>query len=187
METAILHTARLELVCPTLADVDAIADAAQDPEVARWTTLPSPYARADAESFVERSASRWSEGSELTWGIRREDRWIGMVGLHVESGGAAEIGYWMAASARGCGYLTEAARAVIDFGFAPDGADLVRIEWRAVVGNLPSARAARRLGFRYEGLLRQGLRSQRGRHDGWIAALLRTDDRLPQPWPILED
>ena len=81
-----------------------------------------------------------------------------MIGLHrVERGDSAEIGYWMAAPARGHGYLTEAARAVIDFAFDPQGLDLKRLEWRAVVGNVASARAARTLGFRYEGLVRQGL------------------------------
>lgn len=186
MEPVTLSTARLELSRPTEADIDAITAAAQDPEVPRWTTLPSPYERKDAETFVERAAQWWAEESELTWGIRHEGAWVGMVGLHrVARGGAAEIGYWMARAARGKGLLTEAARAVIDFGFDPDGLALVRIEWRAVVGNIPSARVARTLGFRYEGLLRQGLADPRGRHDGWIAGLLNTDDRAPQAWPVL--
>ena len=188
MEPVTLRTARLELSRPTEADIDAITAAAQDPEVPRWTTLPSPYTRTHGEEFVARAAKWWADEKELTWGIRSDGRWVGMIGLHrVERGGAAEIGYWMAAPARGNGYLTEAAVAVVDFGFASEGVGLARIEWRAVVGNIPSARIARRLGFRYEGLLRQGLSDVRGRSDGWIAGLLATDDRMPQPWPVLED
>ncbi|WP_354003095.1 hypothetical protein [Microbacterium elymi] len=53
------------------------------------------------------------------------------------------------------------------------------------MGNVPSARTARGLGFRYEGMLRQGLSDVRGRHDGWIAALLSGDDRTPVDWPVL--
>lgn len=188
MEPVILRTERLELSRPTEGDVDAITVAAQDPEVPRWTTLPSPYLREHAEDFVQRAATWWAEGTELTWGVRRDGRWIGMIGLHrVVPSGSAEIGYWMAAPARGKGLLTEAATAVIDFAFAQEGAALARLEWRAVVGNIASARAARSQGFRYEGLLRQGLADVRGRHDGWIAGLLATDDRTPQPWPILAD
>ena len=67
------------------------------------------------------------------------------------------------------------------------GAALQRIEWRAVVGNVASARVARSLGFRYEGVLRSALSNSRGRDDGWIAGLLPGDDRMPQPWPVLED
>ncbi len=187
MLPVILRTARLVLSPPAEADVDAITEAAQDPEVPRWTTLPSPYARSDAEGFVANAAGWWDAGTELTWAIRLDDRCVGMLGLHrLEPGASAEIGYWMAAPVRGRGYLTEAARAVIDFAFDPAAIDLKRLEWRAVVGNVPSARAARALGFRYEGLVRQGLTGPRGRDDGWIAGLLATDDRAPQPWPVLE-
>jgi RimJ/RimL family protein N-acetyltransferase len=188
VEPVILRTPRLELRRPAQADIDAITAGAQDPEVPRWTTLPSPYTRAHAEDFVARAEKWWAEETELTWGIRHDDRWVGMIGLHrVKRGGDAEIGYWMALPARGKGYLAEAGRAVVDFGFSRDGLGLARIEWRAVVGNIPSARVARRLGFRYEGMLRQGLSDPRGRSDGWIAGLLRDDDRTPQPWPVLGD
>lgn len=72
---------------------------------------------------------------------------------------------------------------MLDWGFAELG--LARVRWQAVVGNVPSARAARALGFRFEGTLRQALTSQRGRDDGWIAGLLRDDDRTPVAWPVL--
>lgn len=186
MQPVIVRTARLILSIPTVADAEAITAAAQDPEVPRWTTLPSPYSRADADEFIDRAAGWWADGVECTWGIRRDDAWVGMVGLHhVRHRDTAEIGYWMAAHARGRGLLTEAAAAVIDFAFSAAGLDLARIEWRAVVGNVPSARAARALGFRYEGMLRGGLAGPRGRHDGWIAGLLRDDDRTPVAWPVL--
>jgi RimJ/RimL family protein N-acetyltransferase len=181
-----LRTARLELGLPSLDEAEAITAAAQDPEVPRWTTLPSPYELHHAEDFI-RSCEKWTaEGSQLNWAIRHDGRWVGMIGLaHLERPGFGEIGYWMAADARGNGYLTEAARAVVDHAFRPDGLDLDRIEWHAVVGNIPSARTARALGFRYEGTLRQGLLDPRGRHDGWVAGLLRDDDRTPVDWPVL--
>ena len=183
-----LRTARLVLSVPTEDDIDPITEGAQDPEVPRWTTLPSPYARADAADFVTKAAEWWDAETELTWAIHADRRWVGMLGLHrVERGESAEIGYWVAAPARGRGYLTEAARAVIDFAFDPEALDLKRVAWRAVVGNVASARTARTLGFRYEGLVRQGLTGPRGRDDGWIAGLLASDDRMPQPWPVLED
>ena len=79
----------------------------------------------------------------------------------------------MVPRARGRGLLTEAARAVIDWGFAVDGGALERIEWYSVAGNIASARAARALGFRYEGLLRRGIVGNRGREDGWLAGTPR--------------
>lgn len=189
MESVPLATERLVLHAPTEADIDAIADACQDPEIPRWTTVPSPYRREDAEQFVRMVTAQWDAGSEVVWGMYADDELVGMIGLHnIQShttGGQAEIGYWVTAAARGKGYVGEAARAVIDWGFARTGLGLARIRWQAVVGNIPSARSARSLGFRFEGTQRQALTSSRGRDDGWIAGLLPSDDRTPVDWPVL--
>ncbi|MFE6734426.1 GNAT family N-acetyltransferase [Microbacterium sp. NPDC057650] len=148
---------------------------------------PSPYTRDHAEGFVELIAQWWADGSQAIWGIYAEDALVGVVGLHhitdSVGGGHAELGYWMAAPQRGRGYLVEASRAAVDWAFAE--LDLARLNWRAVVGNVPSARAARALGFRYEGMQRQALTSERGRDDGWVGGLLATDDRTPVRWPVL--
>lgn len=186
MEPTILRTERLVLRAPTSADVDAITAACQDPEIPRWTTVPSPYAREDAEDFVRLIGEWWEDGSQTVWAVFADDVLVGAIGLHQitehRAGGDAELGFWVTAPARGHGYVTEAARAVIDWGFANLG--LARMTWRAVVGNIPSARSARSLGFRFEGTHRQFLTSPRGRDDGWLAGLLRTDDRIPVDWPI---
>ncbi|MFK4762010.1 GNAT family N-acetyltransferase [Microbacterium sp. ZW T5_45] len=189
MEPVTLTTPRLTLHAPSAADVDAIERACQDPEIARWTTVPSPYGRTDAEEYVRLVGEWWAEGSQTVWCAYREGELIASIGLHGitshHAGGEAELGFWVAADARGHGYLTEAARAVVDWAFSELG--LARITWRALVGNIPSARAARALGFRYEGLLRQGFTSPRIRHDGWIGGLLATDDRKPVAWQVLDE
>lgn len=113
---------------------------------------------------------------------------VGVVGLHHISshsaGGTAELAFWATAESRGKGFMAEASRSVIDWGFAELG--LARIHWQAVAGNIASARTARALGFRYEGELRQALTSSRGRDDGWVAGLLPDDDRSPVDWRILD-
>jgi RimJ/RimL family protein N-acetyltransferase len=181
-----LRTARLELSIPTTDDVDSIFAACQDPDIQRWVALPSPYERKHAEGFIPIVYDHWEKDSEYTWAVRSPG-FAGTIALVRDGGGAAELGYWMAPGARGRGLLTEAARAVIDWGFALDGGALERIGWYSVAGNIASARAARTLGFRYEGLLRRGVVGNRGREDGWLAALLPSDDRMPQPWPVLDD
>ncbi|WP_029090019.1 GNAT family N-acetyltransferase [Brevibacterium album] len=210
MEPVTLTTPRLELSAPTAADEDAIFAVCQDPDIQRWTTVPSPYTCAHAEGFVALTAQGWEKDAEHTWAIRTgagaADRGrpdastfpddpafpdasalVGMISLSRNGPGAAEIGYWLAPSARGRGLLAEAATAVLDWGFSAEGMALERIIWRAKVGNIASARTARALGFRYEGLLRKGLRMQSGGVDGWIAGLLDSDDRTTHPWPVLAD
>jgi RimJ/RimL family protein N-acetyltransferase len=187
MEPVELRTPRTVLSSPTGHDVEAIFAACQDADIQRYTTVPSPYLREHAEGFVAAVPGRWAEGIEATWAVRDGDTLAGMLGLHRLTGGTPEIGYWMARNARGRGLLTEAAGAVIDWAFAPDGLGADRIEWRAVVGNRASARVAQVLGFRYEGTLRQSLSNAFGRDDAWIAGLLPGDDRTPQPWSVLGD
>lgn len=188
MEPVTLRSARLELSLPREEDVDAIFAACQDPGIQRYTPVPYPYERTHAEAFVAQVPKDWEAGRHLTWGIREDDELIGTIGLYrLEGDGNGEIGFWMAPDSRGGGRLREAADTVIDWAFSAEGASLTRIEWRAVVGNVASARVASALGFRYEGLLRQALANAKYRDDGWIAALVKGDERMPQPWPVLED
>jgi RimJ/RimL family protein N-acetyltransferase len=185
MEPETLRTARLELSAPQAGDVAAIHAECQDAAIQRFTTVPAPYLEADAEEFVALTHRWWAEGSEATWAIRADGSLRGMIGLaHLHSGGP-ELGYWISSSVRRQGFASEAARAVIDWGFAPERPAVERIEWRAVVGNVGSAKVARLLGFRYEGLLRQAHSNALGRADLWIGGLLRGDDRTPVAWPTL--
>ena len=136
-----------------------------------------------------RAATGGPTGVEATWAIREGDTLAGMIGLHgITLGGAGELGYWMAAPSRGRGLLTEAARAVIDWGFSTSrrGAAAHRVargrRQRRVGTRRPRARVPLR-GRAAPGALPNSF----GRDDGWIAGLLHTDDRMPQPWPVLED
>lgn len=187
MEPVELRTPRTLLSVPTPHDVEAIFTACQDADIQRYTTVPSPYLREHAVAFVESAPLRWRDGVDATWAIRADDGLAGIVGLHRLTAGNPEIGFWMGRSKRGRGLLTEAAGAVLDWGFSAEGLHAARIEWRAVVGNRASARVAQALGFRYEGTLRQALSNTFGRDDAWIAGLLPADERTRQPWPVLGD
>ncbi|MEE6296545.1 bifunctional GNAT family N-acetyltransferase/nucleoside triphosphate pyrophosphohydrolase family protein [Georgenia wangjunii] len=174
------------LSAPTADDVDRVTELCQDEDVARWTTVPAPYARAHGEQFVCAAVpASWERGSP-TWAVRvAEDdggwRLVGMVGLDGVGDGSADIGYWLGPEARGRGVMHRAVGLALDAGF--DRLGLERVQWRAFVGNWPSWRVVWRHGFRREGTVR-GLGLQRGRRvDEWIGTLLRTDDRRPAlPW-----
>lgn len=188
MEKVQLRTKRLLLEAPSLPDVDAITAACQDPEIQRRVPIPVPYTRSEAEGYVTAySASGWASGKSCTWAIRIDGEFAGAISLDGIGSARAEIGYWMAPQFRGRGLLTEAAQAVLDFGFAssPEGLGLRRIEWRAFAGNIASARVARRVGFQFEGTLRLGAMGRLAREDDWVAGILAEDARIPTPWAIL--
>jgi RimJ/RimL family protein N-acetyltransferase len=179
----------LVLSAPGTDDIDRIAELCRDPAIAAWTTVPSPYEREDAERFVTRTVpDAWAGGRECTWGVRDASTGVlhGMAGLHRIDDGEAEIGYWLAESARGRGWMTLAVGMMLDFAFAtaPDGLALQRVVWHAFGGNAASAAVARRAGFRWEGVARQGVVHRGVRRDEWQAGLLATDPREPvDDWP----
>lgn len=183
-----LTGSRVALSVPVEADADRVAELCQDPAIAEWTTVPKPYDRADAETFI---AEAWVSGHTCTWALRpngrnAQDALVGMIGLHRMGDGQAEIGFWLAPEARGQGLMTEAVALVLDFAFAdpPTGLGLERIEWHAFAGNVASAGVARRAGFRFEGFIRLGAVQRGVRRDDWQAGLLRDDPRTPADgWP----
>lgn len=177
----VIRTARLVLGRPTDADVGAIFEYCQDPVLQAYTTVPSPYRRDDAEEFVRRTVpAGWADGSEETFAIRTADgAVIGMIGCRQE---LQDVGFWVGAPHRRRGYLGEALAAVLDRRFA---AGQPAVHWECRVGNVPSARVARRAGFRYTGQAPARVRSRDGSTpDSWHAVLRRDDPRVPQPgWP----
>jgi RimJ/RimL family protein N-acetyltransferase len=178
---------RVLLSMPTNEDIDRITELCQEQQVQRWVgSMPSPYTRRDAYSFVHDIVRPgWDSGSHVHWAIRDPSNRVllGMVGLAIDGHGSGEIGYWLAADARGSGLTTEATRLVVDNAFDPSGLALVRLLWRAQVGNWASRRVAWRLGFRFDGTLRAELVQRGQRRDAWIATLLSNDNREPHlPW-----
>ena len=191
----------LVLSVPTGDDVDRITEICQDVDIQEWTFVPRNYQRSDAQFFVEQVVAKgWSEGRELTWAIREADAGappdlVGMLGITLsgpENARTGEVGYWLAAAARGRGTMTRAVAALIDMAFDPKGPlGLSALRWRCEihetshgpVPNWASWKVAWSLGFQREGRVRRFLPNDGRLHDGWIATLLPDDPREPRaPW-----
>ena len=191
----------LVLSVPTGDDLNRITEICQDADIQEWTFVPRNYQRSDAEFFVEQVVAKgWSEGRELTWAIREADAGappdlVGMLGITLsgpENARTGEVGYWLAAAARGRGTMTRAVAALIDTAFDPSGPlALSALRWRCdihetsrgPVPNWASWKVAWSLGFQREGQVRRFLPNDGRLHDGWIATLLPDDPREPRaPW-----
>jgi RimJ/RimL family protein N-acetyltransferase len=177
--------ARVVLRAPTAHDVDALVAACGDPETRRWTTVPDPYGRAQAEVFLaERVARRWAAGAGLTCAIADgEDRFAGTVELRLRphDPAVATVGFLVAPWARGLGYATAALVALCRWGFEALG--LRRIEWHAYVGNQASRRVAQKAGFTIEGVARSSSMHRGEPRDSWTGAMLAADRRWAAPGP----
>lgn len=185
MDPVTLTTDRLLLRTVGPQDADAVHAAVQEPDIARWTTIPWPYLPEHARDFTERQVpDGWADDSMFTFGLfPAEGRLAGMLGLTVRPPGTAEIGFWAAKEHRGRGYVTEAVLAVARWAFTELGID--RLEWRAAVGNHASRAVAERAGFTVEGTLRSGLANKGVRHDCWVGSLLPSDLGLASTAPYL--
>ncbi|OLO65477.1 phosphoribosyl-ATP diphosphatase [Actinomyces oris] len=191
----------LVLSVPTGDDLDRITEICQDADIQEWTFVPRNYQRSDAQFFVEQVVAKgWSEGRELTWAIREADAGaspdlVGMLGITLsgpENVRTGEVGYWLAAAARGRGTMTRAVAALIDTAFDPNGPlALSALRWRCdihetshgLVPNWASWKVVWSLGFQREGRVRRFLPNDGRLHDGWIATLLPEDPREPRvPW-----
>ncbi|MGJ0120058.1 GNAT family N-acetyltransferase [Williamsia sp. MIQD14] len=157
-------------------DVDAVLATSLDPDSAAFTSIPSPYTRADAVEFVDASASKVWPGFEVAI-ADADDALIGTCGLRIrdEESAVTEIGYMVSPWARGRGIATRATKLLIDYSWSI-GAQ--RIAVNADADNPASCRVATRCGFVEEGVLRSvRLGTDGRRHDVVLHGLLPTDPR----------
>jgi [ribosomal protein S5]-alanine N-acetyltransferase len=165
-------TVRVRLIAEH--DLPAIASACQDPEIARYTTIPAPYEPRHAREWQLRSEAGLAAGTELgAVAVDADsDEVLGSVGMHGldPATGRASAGYWVAAAARGRGVATRGLRLLCAFAFDQLGVE--RIELWIQPENEPSRRLAERVGFRREGLLRSFMPVQGVRRDMLMYSLL---------------
>jgi RimJ/RimL family protein N-acetyltransferase len=148
-----LRTKRLLLRDFGRADIPDLLRLAGAREVAATTLrIPHPYTEADAEHFLEmRQEEKFGYSFAIT--LLGSGELCGGVGLHPDAAHPrAELGYWIGAPYWGHGYATEAARAVVDFGFRE--LKLQRIFAHHFEGNQASGRILKKIGMKHEGCFR---------------------------------
>jgi RimJ/RimL family protein N-acetyltransferase len=154
---------------------------AVDPEMVRWTTVPTPYTERDAEFFLSMNAQGWLSGGNRAWAIADAgtDDFLGSIDLRPIADDAAEIGFGLGPWAAGRGVMTRAVALALGWAFDPAGLGVRTVQWQAHVGNWASRRIAWKAGFRGYATVRD-LCVQRGRAiDGWIATV--RGDEVGQP------
>jgi RimJ/RimL family protein N-acetyltransferase len=136
------------------SDALALAEACQDPEIARWVSIPQPYRLEHAQAFIAESQEMWQDGSAASFAIvdSASGRLLGAVSRFGPEGHQASLGCWVAREARGRGIGTRVLRAVAEWTFATT--QVVRVDAFIMVGNAVSERMTERAGFQREGVLR---------------------------------
>jgi RimJ/RimL family protein N-acetyltransferase len=156
MDQPTIQTARLRLRPFSLADapmVQRLAGAAAVAETA--LNIPHPYEDGMAEAWILTHAPAFAGRERATFAITESSgRLLGAVSLRLEQAHQrAELGYWIGVPYWRQGFATEAARAVIAYGFNALG--LNRIQATHLTRNPASGRVMQKAGMTYEGCLRQ--------------------------------
>lgn len=147
-----LETERLQLRPYTEADIAELLPLIGTREVAATTRIMHPYTEQDAKDFLV--AAKDPDKVWLAVTLRTDGRQVGGAGLRVDRQYKnAELGYWLGVPYWGNGYATEAARAMLRYGF--EVLELHRIHASHFKQNFASKRILQKLGMRHEGCLRE--------------------------------
>lgn len=153
----VLKTRRLILRPFAMADSEDVRRLAGERDIADTTlNIPHPYEEGMAEKWISTHSAGFDENTSHTFAItyRIDGKLLGAVGLTVQrSHSRAEIGYWIGKPYWGNRYCTEAARAVIEYGFTV--LRLNRIFATFMTRNPASGRVMEKLGMKSESIMRQ--------------------------------
>jgi RimJ/RimL family protein N-acetyltransferase len=136
------------------SDARDIARMFEDPEALEWTRAPAPYREGDAFQWLASLPGLMRRGDALPLAVidAQDGTLLASIDLRMRGENRAEVGYVVAAWARGRGVGTRALRLVARWAF--ENLKLARLELLVQPGNEASLALGGRVGFTSEGLLR---------------------------------
>jgi RimJ/RimL family protein N-acetyltransferase len=158
MEALVLSTERLILRDFIKSDWEAVLAYQQDPLYLRyneWTSRTPDEVQAFVQMFLDHRKQEPRIKFQFAVTLKQNGRLIGNCGVRRDSAETheADIGYELDPRFWGKGYATEAARAVLHFGFTQ--LNVHRVTAWCVAENTASAHVLEKLGMRQEGRLRE--------------------------------
>jgi ribosomal-protein-alanine N-acetyltransferase len=154
-----LETERLKFRKLTMRDAGDIFEYASVPEVTLYVSWTPHRTLADTKSFLKHVLFQYEKGIPASWGIvlKENDKLIGTGGYLWWSTehSKAEVGYVISDKYWNKGYMTEALKKILQFGF--ETMNLERIEARCFIKNSASERVMQKCGMKLEGILRSSL------------------------------
>lgn len=150
-----------------------------DPEVMKHYGMAPFSTEEEACEEVEWYDSLLEKGTGIRWALALEEAGpvVGSCGFHQwdRRHNRAELGYELSREHWGRGFMAEALRAILAYGYGELG--LNRVQALVEPDNAASIAMLRKLGFRQEGLLAE-YENTLGKYDDlWMFALLKRDFR----------
>ena len=172
-----IRTERLLLRPLHQDDLPHLQQYATRPEFYRYLPIVEQTPETVA-AFLEQRLAKAKENEKQRWDFAIEPHGaghlIGTIRLSIaQDRHTADIGYGLNSDFQGLGYMTEAVRAVLNFGFGELGVH--RISATTAVENIASCRVLEKVGMIQEGLLRQDKLVRGQWCDSFLYAILAGD------------
>jgi len=173
-----LQTDRLLLRFMTTEDAEEVFEFTSDPEVCKLSALFRLHTSIEeTREYIQRELSLFAQGTSILWVIvyKPHNKVIGVVNIYSLNyrHSKAEISYALARNYWGQGIAAEASRLVLDYGFNTLG--LHRIQAMYDPRNAASGRVLGKLGFTFEGLLRDYFYGHNEFCDRVMVSLLKSE------------
>lgn len=173
-----LETQRLSLRPLTFADASWIQKLASvRPLADTMISIPHPYPDGEAKRYISKQILEFEEGRSVTFALERkpEKLFSGIIEIRdiEREHSLAEVSFWLAVEAWGQGYMSEALKPVLCFGF--EELSLNRLYAYHMARNPASGKVLKKNGFVQEGLLRQRVQKWGVFEDVVLLAILRED------------
>ena len=172
IEPPVIATKRCVLRPYRKGDEAALRRAADDKAIAFnvGTSFPHPYTLRAARMWVNNATQPQKDPAfaHYHWAIECDGVFAGGIGLEVQQGYRAHIGYWLGRDHWGKGLATETTKVVTRFAFAK--LKLKRVFTEVIVTNKASAHVLEKAGYRREGIAKNGLKSHGKVVDSFVYA-----------------
>ncbi|WP_042348989.1 GNAT family N-acetyltransferase [Bacillus massiliigorillae] len=179
----ILETDRLLLRKITLQDAEDMFEYTSNPTVSKYVSWEPHRSLTDTRGYIHFVLQQYTLHRLAPWGIelKENNKLIGTINFVAwqPRHKTAEIGYALSELYWNKGFITEAAQAVLSFGFTK--MNTIRIEARCLSDNIASQRVMEKNGMTLEGTIRKGLFIKGKHRDIKLYSILKDEFEATHP------
>lgn len=181
MNTILLSSPQLFIRLLKKTDLNEMHILSSNPEVERYNTVGVSqnisFTKTILKDRIKDNKAVPFQNATFAIEDKESGRFIGMFGIAMgrSKKRSAEIWYKFHPLFWGKGFATEAVNSVLDYCF--DELKLHRVEAGCAIENIGSMRVLEKVGMFREGVARKSLPLESGWSDGYLFAILNTDER----------